>query len=257
MYLGSNGWYPWAVDAATGKERWKQETGAPHQSSPTVAEGTVYIGSEDMSLRAVNAATSEERWRLHTRGKVNSSPVVADGTVYVSSQDNFPYAVHTGRPRPENPRAPRGGVDRGKPRLGEAMATCRLPQASASPDGEQSAGRGRYGSRALSDRRHARRLAQIHSHPTVLNIRTNSCWISRSAISRVSTRRRTAPRTRQGVREEETHAASPSRRPDRLRDQAPPARRLGVDTIGPCRFHRPIPPSLWVPYESCSTRVSS
>ncbi|MET9463126.1 PQQ-binding-like beta-propeller repeat protein [Streptomyces canus] len=43
----------------------------------------------------VNAATREERWRLHTHGKVNSSPVVADGSMYVSSQDNFLYAVHT------------------------------------------------------------------------------------------------------------------------------------------------------------------
>jgi hypothetical protein len=116
--------------------------------------------------------------------------------------------------------------------------------------GSRVQGRGRYGSRALGDRRHARRLAQIHSHPTVLNIRTNSCWISRSAISRVSTRRRTAPRTRQGVREEETRAASHFRRPDRLRDQAP--RRLGVDAIGPCGFHRPSPPSRWVQYESWS-----
>lgn len=72
-----------------------------------------------------------------------------------------------------------------------------IPQTSACPGGQKCAGGGRRGSRALSDRRHAYRLAQIHSHPTVLNIRSNSCWISRSAISRVSTRRRrTAPRTR-------------------------------------------------------------
>lgn len=38
-----------------------------------------------------------------------------------------------------------------------------------------------------------------HSHLTVLNIRTNSCWISGSAISKVST----PPRTRQEAREEE------------------------------------------------------
>lgn len=111
-------------------------------------------------------------------------------------------------------------------------------------------GGGRYGSRALSDRRHARQLTQIHSHPTVLNIRTNSCWISRSAISRVSTRRRTAPRTRQGVREEETHAASHSRRPDRLRDRAPPvgsASTRSVPTGSIVRARRP---------DGCNTEVA-
>ncbi len=52
--MGSNGWYLWAVDAATGEERWKQETGAARQSSPAVADGTVYVGSLDDFLYAIH-----------------------------------------------------------------------------------------------------------------------------------------------------------------------------------------------------------
>nr|WP_254646856.1 PQQ-binding-like beta-propeller repeat protein [Streptomyces sp. GbtcB6] len=54
VYMGSNGWYLWAVDAATGEERWKQETGAARQSSPAVADGTVYVGSLDDFLYAIH-----------------------------------------------------------------------------------------------------------------------------------------------------------------------------------------------------------
>ncbi|MFJ1604567.1 PQQ-binding-like beta-propeller repeat protein [Streptomyces sp. NPDC088253] len=60
-----------------------------------VAEGTVYIGSEDMSLWAVDAATGEERWRPQAHGELHSTPVVADGTVYVGSLDDFLYVIHT------------------------------------------------------------------------------------------------------------------------------------------------------------------
>ncbi|MFF5146151.1 PQQ-binding-like beta-propeller repeat protein [Streptomyces sp. NPDC013157] len=43
----------------------------------------------------MDAATGEERRRLETGGEVCSTPVVADGTVYVGSEDDFLYAVHT------------------------------------------------------------------------------------------------------------------------------------------------------------------
>ena len=59
--------------------------------------GTVYIGSNDNHLYAVDAATGEERWRFETDGGVDSSPAVsADGSVvYVGSRDDRLYAVDT------------------------------------------------------------------------------------------------------------------------------------------------------------------
>lgn len=44
---------------------------------------------------------------------------------------------------------------------------------------------------------------------------------------------------------------------DRTGSAIGPARRLGVEAIGPYQFHRPTPPSRSVQYGSCSTRVSS
>jgi outer membrane protein assembly factor BamB len=57
-------------------------------SSPTVADGTVYVGSHDGTLYAVNAQTGEHEWRFtEPSGKIHSSPTVADGTVYVGTDE--------------------------------------------------------------------------------------------------------------------------------------------------------------------------
>jgi eukaryotic-like serine/threonine-protein kinase len=45
----------YALDAATGALRWSYTTGGSVQSSPAVADGTVYIGSEDANVYALNA----------------------------------------------------------------------------------------------------------------------------------------------------------------------------------------------------------
>jgi hypothetical protein len=85
----------YAVDAATGTQKWAftQPSGAV-DSSPTVADGTVYIGSEDNTLYAVDADSGEQEWAFtQPSGEVRSSPTVADGTVYVGSYDNTLYAV--------------------------------------------------------------------------------------------------------------------------------------------------------------------
>jgi outer membrane protein assembly factor BamB len=53
-------------------------------SSPTVADGTVYVGSHDGTLYAVNAETGEREWKFtEPSGEIHSSPTVADGTVYI------------------------------------------------------------------------------------------------------------------------------------------------------------------------------
>jgi len=86
-YIGNtDGVY--ALDAATGEERWHLDTG--HFSAPVVKDGVVYAGGTD--LYALDAATGEERWRFQAGGSV-TSPAVADGTVYVGSNDNYVYAL--------------------------------------------------------------------------------------------------------------------------------------------------------------------
>ena len=65
------------------------------QSSPAVVNGTVFVGARDGWLYAIDAATGAERWRFdHKISWVNTSPAVVDGVVYAGSSDGqFVQAV--------------------------------------------------------------------------------------------------------------------------------------------------------------------
>ncbi len=63
------------------------------QSSPAVADGTVYTSSLDGKVYAVDAKTGKQRWAAATKGGIFSSPVVANGVVYVGSMDHWLYAM--------------------------------------------------------------------------------------------------------------------------------------------------------------------
>jgi hypothetical protein len=79
VYVGSDSLY--AVDAATGGQEWAfTQPSCWVESSPTVADGTVYVGSGDETLYAVDAATGSQEWAFtQPSGTVLSSPtVVAD-----------------------------------------------------------------------------------------------------------------------------------------------------------------------------------
>ena len=68
-------------------------------SSPAVVNGVVYVGSDDHSLHAVDAATGKVKWKYPTGGKVQSSPLVLDGLVYFGSRDSNVYALDAGTGR--------------------------------------------------------------------------------------------------------------------------------------------------------------
>ncbi len=77
-------------------ERWTFETGNWVQSSPAVANGTVYVTSRDRTVYALTASEGSEQWQFETgiaetdaedtvpsEAGMRSSPTVVDGTVYV------------------------------------------------------------------------------------------------------------------------------------------------------------------------------
>jgi outer membrane protein assembly factor BamB len=57
-----------------------------------VANGVLYVGSDDFSVYALDALTGEVLWSFVTGGKACSGPTVVDGTVYMSSHDRNFYA---------------------------------------------------------------------------------------------------------------------------------------------------------------------
>jgi eukaryotic-like serine/threonine-protein kinase len=101
VYVGSADGRVYAFDRTTGATKWKFETEGVKlesgkfgfdrrtvQSSPAVANGTVFVGARDGWIYAIDAATGAEKWRFdHKVSWINTSPAVLDGVVYAGSSD--------------------------------------------------------------------------------------------------------------------------------------------------------------------------
>lgn len=91
LYDGDSRFY--AVDRATGRQRWERTFEDGFNSSPTVVDDTVYVGCDDGHVYAFETETGERRWAFDTNDQVRSSPTVVDGTVYVGSDSGRLYAI--------------------------------------------------------------------------------------------------------------------------------------------------------------------
>jgi len=85
VYIGSRDGRMYAVDAATGTERWNVPSGPTWAiSSPGVGNGVVVSGRSDQRyVHAVRAGSGEEIWRIQTGSVVFSSPAIAGDTIYI------------------------------------------------------------------------------------------------------------------------------------------------------------------------------
>jgi outer membrane protein assembly factor BamB len=86
-----------ALDAATGAERWRFDLGvAPSVAGanpPAVVAGVVYVASVDGTIYAIEAATGQERWHDATGEKITTAVAVAQGTVFAGTVDGSLYAL--------------------------------------------------------------------------------------------------------------------------------------------------------------------
>ncbi len=104
VYFGSGDGNVYALDAASGKLKWKFATGDVVHASPAIANGTLYIGSWDSYFYALDAATGQQKWRFktgddpdtHNQVGIQSSSAVADGVVYFGCRDSTLYALDAG-----------------------------------------------------------------------------------------------------------------------------------------------------------------
>ncbi|MEY2488600.1 MAG: eukaryotic-like serine/threonine-protein kinase [Verrucomicrobiota bacterium] len=64
------------------------------QSSAAVVDGILYVGCRDSNLYALDAATGKEKWRFNNEMSwVISSPAVAQGKVYFATSDSSLFHV--------------------------------------------------------------------------------------------------------------------------------------------------------------------
>ncbi|MBV8345360.1 MAG: PQQ-binding-like beta-propeller repeat protein [Candidatus Eremiobacteraeota bacterium] len=101
VYIGSGDRNVYALDARTGRERWRFATGDVVHATPAVAGGRVYVGSWDRYFYALDAATGAVRWKfqtgddqkIHNQIGIQGSASVADGIVYFGCRDSHLYAL--------------------------------------------------------------------------------------------------------------------------------------------------------------------
>lgn len=101
VYFGSGDGNVYALDAATGAEKWKFKTGDVVHASPAIADGMLFIGSWDSYFYALDAATGAVKWKfktgedpdIHNQQGIQSSAAVMDGVVYFGCRDAHLYAL--------------------------------------------------------------------------------------------------------------------------------------------------------------------
>ena len=88
----------YALDAATGADRWVFPTELPLGHAPTVVNQVVYVGGMDKNLYALDAATGRKLWNFTARAGFDTNPLVADGRVFAGSRDGYFYAIYASGP---------------------------------------------------------------------------------------------------------------------------------------------------------------
>jgi outer membrane protein assembly factor BamB len=83
LFIGGMDSTLYALDAATGKLRWKHRLTFPVRQNPTFANGIVYIGNIT-NFYAFNSTTGALIWKTTLPGSASTSPQVVDNTVYVA-----------------------------------------------------------------------------------------------------------------------------------------------------------------------------
>jgi outer membrane protein assembly factor BamB len=91
---GANGFVV-AWDADTGRELWRHET-APVESSPLLRNGVLYVGTWNNDVIALNAKTGRLKWRFEADNQVNTSAAYWKGRIYIASDGGTLYALNAG-----------------------------------------------------------------------------------------------------------------------------------------------------------------
>ncbi|MGR8009989.1 outer membrane protein assembly factor BamB family protein [Streptomyces hypolithicus] len=83
----------YTLDAVTGTPKWRFAAGGEVVGAPVVSDGRVHFGSVDHCLYTLDASGGQLRWKLATGGEITGSPVAQGGVVYACSKDRCVYAL--------------------------------------------------------------------------------------------------------------------------------------------------------------------
>jgi outer membrane protein assembly factor BamB len=96
VYVGCRDAHVYAVDAATGREKWDYPTSKSWViGTPAVPDGVVYVGTSDSSrFMALDARTGRLRFNFDAKAYMFSSPAVSGDLAYVGDHNGRLYAIN-------------------------------------------------------------------------------------------------------------------------------------------------------------------
>ncbi len=93
VFIGDPDGRFFAIDAVTGKEKWRVELETGFVASATYIDKVIYIGDYDGVLRALDAATGKEAWTFKAEMQIDASPTAYGDNLLVTSEDGTLYCV--------------------------------------------------------------------------------------------------------------------------------------------------------------------
>lgn len=93
VYFGRRDHVVYALDRATGKQRWTYTTGDMVIAPPTLASGRLLIGSDDHKLHVLDASDGKPLWSFATQRLVRGAATIAGGMAIFGSADRHVYAI--------------------------------------------------------------------------------------------------------------------------------------------------------------------
>jgi len=92
VYVASVDKHLYALDLATGKEKWKTQLG-PMKAAPAVHKGRVYVGDMDGKFHAVEAATGKKLWTFETNAEIHAGANFFKDDILIGSHDSTLYRL--------------------------------------------------------------------------------------------------------------------------------------------------------------------
>ena len=98
VYIGALDECFYALDLATGHQRWQYRAGkgSGFKASPAVQDGVVYVGDVDGLMHAIDAAKGTKRWTFETGGEISSGANFHGDRVLFGSGDETLYCLTKG-----------------------------------------------------------------------------------------------------------------------------------------------------------------
>lgn len=87
VYLPISGGFCLCLDAATGKQRWKERLGDPAYASPVAGAGRIYCATKEGAVKVLRAGSTFELLADNPMGEpLVASPALADGQIFLRGE---------------------------------------------------------------------------------------------------------------------------------------------------------------------------